>query len=97
MPERTLHSVFIIRTKTGGMQQISRNLRRRFKEFGLIKLFRKVFKKDDSRHYIFCSLQAFVHLEKMRSKKLISNWYELQRNLFTKVIREYILANLGST
>jgi hypothetical protein len=121
-------------------------------EFGFIKLFRKDFKKGDSRHYvfyvpnddalkqinrsefvtihdthwgiesfhraikqvcgicrfmvrdshaikthIFCSLQAFVRLEKMRSEKLISNWYELQRNLFTKVIREYVLNNLGST
>ena len=120
------------------------------REFGFIKLFRKDFKKDDSRHYIvyfpeseeldqvtrkefvtihdthwgiesfhraikqvcgickfmvrnsdaikthiFCSLQAFVRLEKMRSEKLISNWYELQRNLFTKVIREYILDNLS--
>lgn len=99
------------------------------REFGFIKLFRKDFKKDDSRHYIvyfpeseeldqvtrkefvtihdthwgiesfhraikqvcgickfmvrnsdaikthiFCSLQAFVRLEKMRSEKLISNW-----------------------
>jgi hypothetical protein len=122
------------------------------REFGFIKLFRKDFKKDDSRHYIvyfpereelervtrkefvtihdthwgiesfhraikqvcgickfmvrnsdaikthvFCSLQAFVYLEKMRSEQLISNWYELQRNLFTKVIREYVLDNLGST
>jgi hypothetical protein len=47
--------------------------------------------------HIFCSLQAFVRLEKMRSEKLISNWYELQRNLFTKVIREYILDNLINT
>ncbi|MGL4883432.1 MAG: IS701 family transposase [Waterburya sp.] len=121
------------------------------REFGFIKLFRKDFKKEDSRHYIvyfpepeeldqvtrkefvtihdthwgiesfhraikqvcgicrfmvrnsdairthiFCSLQAFVRLEKMRSEKLISNWYELQRNLFTKVIREYVLDNLSS-
>jgi hypothetical protein len=121
------------------------------REFGLIKLFRKDFKKEDTRHYIlyhpdddalqqvarsefvsihdihwgiesfhraikqvcgicrfmvrdsnaikthiFCSLQAFVRLEKMRSEKLISNWYELQRNLFTLVVREYILDNLTS-
>ena len=44
--------------------------------------------------HIFCSLQAFVRLEKMRSKQVISDWYELQRNLFTKVIREYIFDNL---
>lgn len=122
------------------------------KEFGFIKLFRKDFKKEDSRHYIFylpddeelelisrnefisihdthwgieafhraikqvcgacrfmvrnshairthifCSLQAFVRLEKMRSTKSISNWYQLQRNLFTSVIREYILDNLSTT
>lgn len=119
------------------------------KEFGFIKLWRKDFKKEDSRHYImylpdeeklqsisrhefitihdthwgieafpraikqvcgicrfmvrnsyaikthiFCSLQAFVRLEKMRSENLISNWYQLQRNLFTLVVREYILENL---
>lgn len=123
------------------------------REFGFVKLFRKVFKKEDSRHYIFyqpdednpkevlqqitrselitihdthwgiesfhraikqvcgicrfmvrnshaikthifCSLQAFVRLEKMRSENIINNWYELQRNIFTKVIREYILNNL---
>lgn len=46
------------------------------------------------KNHIFCSLQAFVRLELMRSEKIISNWYELQRNLFTKVIREYILENL---
>ena len=118
------------------------------KEFGFIKLFRKSFKKEASRHYIFylpesekmaeitrdefltihdthwqietfhraikqvcgicrfmvrdtsaiktyifCSLQAFVKLEFMRSEKIISNWYEVQRNLFTSVIREHILAN----
>ena len=122
------------------------------KEFGFVKLFRKVFKKEDSRHYIlylpseemckqitrnefitihdthwgiesfhraikqvygicrfmvrdsyaikthiFCSLQAFVRLELMRSEKIISNWYELQRNLFTIVVREYIVSNLTST
>lgn len=127
------------------------------REFGFIKLFRKDFKKEDSRHYIlylppeeslsteeslkqvtrstfvtihdthwgietfhraikqvcgickfmvrdsdaikthiFCSLQAFVRLEKMRSEEIISNWYELQRNLFTKVVREYIVDNLTS-
>ena len=46
--------------------------------------------------HIFCLLQAFVRLEKMRSEKVISNWYELQRNLFTQVIREYVLDNLSS-
>lgn len=48
------------------------------------------------RTHIFCSLQAFVRLEKMRSTNTISNWYQLQRNLFTLVIREYILCNLSN-
>jgi len=129
-------------------QGLSTHLR----EFGFIKLFRKDFKKEDSRHYIlylpdeeankhitrsefvtihdthweiesfhrafkqvcgicrfmvrdshaikthiFCSLQAFVRLELMRSENIISNWYELQRNLFTLVIREYIVDNLTNT
>jgi hypothetical protein len=107
-------------------------LRTHLREFGFIRLFRKYFKKEDSRHYIFylpdkdalhkitqnefiiihdthwgiesfhraikqvcricrfmvrdsqeirthifCSLQAFVRLEKMRSKNIISNWYEV--------------------
>ena len=137
------------------------------KEFGLIKLLRKDFRKGDSRHYILylpnleklahvsrqefitihdkhwgieafhraikqvcgicrfmvrnscaikthifwrtrfwsqaperemsVSLQAFIRLEKMRSNNSISNWYQLQRNLFTLVIREYILSNLTDT
>jgi hypothetical protein len=44
--------------------------------------------------HIFCSLQAFVKLEFMRSENIISNWYEVQRNLFTSVVREHIFANL---
>ena len=47
--------------------------------------------------HIFCGLQAFIRLEKMRSTKSISNWYQVQRNLFTLVIREYILNNLSDT
>jgi hypothetical protein len=47
--------------------------------------------------HVFCSLQAFVRLEKMRAEKTIANWYEVQKNLFTSVIREYIVNNLAST
>ncbi len=46
--------------------------------------------------HVFCSIKAFVKLELMRSEKIISNWYEVQRNLFTSVIREHILANFSS-
>jgi hypothetical protein len=52
---------------------------------------------DAISNHIFCSLQAFVRLEKMRSENIISNWYELQRNLFTLVIREYIVENLTTS
>ncbi len=44
--------------------------------------------------HVFCSIRAFVKLELMRAENLISNWYEVQINLFKKVIREYILENL---
>ena len=44
--------------------------------------------------HIFCSLQAFVRLETMRFENIISNWYELQRNLFTLVVRDYIVESL---
>ena len=47
--------------------------------------------------HVFCSLQAFIRLEKMRSTNSISNWYQVQRDLFTLVIRDYILGNLSST
>ncbi len=49
------------------------------------------------KHTSACSLQAFVRLELMRSENIISNWYELQRNLFTFVVREYIVDNLTKT
>jgi hypothetical protein len=122
------------------------------KEFGFVKVFRKVFTKEDVRHYIlflpdldtlkqtpraefqkihdihwgienfhravkqvcgigrfmvrqsdairthiFCALQAFAKLELIRSEKLISNWYSVQRNLFKNVVREYILENLTNS
>jgi len=46
--------------------------------------------------HIFGSLHVFIKWELMRSKKIISNWYEIQRNLFTLVVREHILASLSS-
>ena len=139
-------------SQVGNLEISAEGLTTHLKEFGFVKLFRKDFKKEDSRHYIFylpddeelelisrtefisihdthwgieafhraikqvcgvcrfmvrnshairthifCSLQAFVRLEKMRSTNSISNWYQLQRNLFTSVIREYILDNLFTT
>ena len=49
------------------------------------------------RNRIFCALQAFVKLELIRTKKLIGSWYEVQRNLFKNVVRQYIFENLTSS
>lgn len=49
------------------------------------------------KNHIFCSIRAFIQLEFMRVENLISNWYEVQRNLFKEVIREYILENRAMT
>jgi urease beta subunit len=139
-------------SQVGNLEIDGEGLITHLKEFGFIKLFRKDFKKEDSRHYIFylpndeklkiisrsefitihdthwgieafhraikqlcgicrfmvrnseaikthifCSLQAFIRLELMRSQREIANWYEVQRKLFTNVVREYILENLNST
>ena len=46
--------------------------------------------------HIFGSLHAFIKLELMPSKTIISNWYEVQRNLFALVVREHILASFSS-
>jgi hypothetical protein len=44
--------------------------------------------------HIFCSIRAFTQLELMRAKELIENWYELQRNLYLQVARQFILEHL---
>jgi len=43
--------------------------------------------------HIFCSLRAFCQLELMRFKETIDNWYEVQRNLYTEVARQFIIDN----
>ncbi len=44
--------------------------------------------------HIFCSIRAFTKLELMRAEELIENWYELQKNLYLQVAREFILEHL---
>ena len=44
---------------------------------------------------LFCSLQVFLKLEFIGSEKIISNWYEVQRNLFIYIICGHILTTLG--
>ena len=48
------------------------------------------------RTHIFCAIRAFVHLEFLRFKAKIVNWYSLKRELFTDVIRSFIVNNLES-
>jgi hypothetical protein len=46
------------------------------------------------KNHIFCSIRAFTQLELMRSFDLIENWYEVQKNLYLQVAREFILEHL---
>lgn len=48
------------------------------------------------RTHIFCSIRAFVQLEFLRVSQKLLNWYSLQRELFTDVIRGFIVNNLDS-
>jgi hypothetical protein len=48
------------------------------------------------RTHIFCAIRAFVQLEFLRFNDKILNWYSLQRDLFTEVIRSFIVDNLES-
>ena len=41
--------------------------------------------------HIFCAIKGFVTLEFMRFEKIIAHWYEIKRDLFMGVIKEYIL------
>lgn len=42
------------------------------------------------KNHIFCALKAFVRLEFMRFDKIIPHWYDVQKNLFVEVIRNFI-------
>ncbi len=44
--------------------------------------------------HFFCAIRAFTQLEFMRAEELIENWYEVQRTLYLKVAREFILEHL---
>ena len=47
--------------------------------------------------HIFCALRAFCQLELMRVKKTIDNWYEVQKNLYIEVARQFITENFPLT
>ncbi len=44
--------------------------------------------------HFFCAIRAFIQLELMRASELVENWYEVQRTLYLKVAREFILEHL---
>jgi len=43
------------------------------------------------RTHIFCAIRGFVQLEFLRLSQKVINWYSLKRNLFTEVIRSFIV------
>jgi hypothetical protein len=45
--------------------------------------------------HIFCAIRAFTQLELMRAEDLIKNWYEIQRHLYLKVGRDFIVLHLS--
>jgi len=47
------------------------------------------------RNHFFCSLRVFCQLQKMYLNGLINNGYEISRQLFVPVIRQFILENLA--
>ena len=46
------------------------------------------------RNHVFCALRAFCKLQTMCIRGLLNNCYEISRQLFVPVIRQFILANL---
>ena len=46
------------------------------------------------RTHLFCALQAFSQLQAMRVEGLIDNLYQVSRQLFVPVIRQFIIDNL---
>lgn len=42
-------------------------------------------------NHIFCAIGAFVRLELLRAQKMINNGYQIQRDLFMDVVKQFIL------
>ncbi len=49
------------------------------------------------RNHVFCALRAFCKLQTMCIKGIINNCYEISRQLFVPVIRQFILENVEET
>lgn len=50
----------------------------------------QVRKSHAIRNHIYCSLRAFCKLEILNTKKIITNWYQIQRQLFNEAIAAFI-------
>jgi hypothetical protein len=50
----------------------------------------QVRKEHQIRTHIFCALKGFVRLEFMRFEQTITHWYEIKRDLFLAVIRNFV-------
>lgn len=50
----------------------------------------QVRRENQIKNHIFCALKAFVRLEFMRFDKIIPHWYDVQKNLFVEVMRNFI-------
>ena len=50
----------------------------------------QVRKEHQVRNHIFCAIKSFIKLELMKSSKKIAHWYEVKRDLFVNVIREFV-------
>ena len=42
------------------------------------------------RNHIFCSLISFIKLETARVNNIICNWYQLKKDLFIEIVRDFI-------
>ena len=43
------------------------------------------------KNHIFCAIKAFVRLELMRINEKITHWYAIKKDLYIKVIRDYVI------
>ena len=42
------------------------------------------------RNHIFCSIIGFIKLELARTNAIISNWYELKKDLYIDIVRDFV-------
>ena len=50
----------------------------------------QVRKSHAIRNHIYCALKAFCKLEILKTRQIITNWYQIQRQLFNEIIAEFI-------